>query len=328
MNLIDRYLNEVGRHLPRKNRSDILAELRSLLMDTLESRVAGEPAEEDLVALLKEYGAPQKVAASYAEHGQYLIGPMLYPLFRMIAGIVLAAVIGAQLLAFTLAVWFAEIPLNPWDSLAGILTSIPATLGMLVIVFSILQRYNVRPDLHEEAWDPRTLPQIEMQEPVSRGERIFGIAAGSVLLAVLAVFPDRIGIYIHPGGEFFSNPVIVQYLGWIALSLLAGICLNIYLLWQERWTGFSRAAALVVNIISIVVLALLLQGHNAWLAERGVTGFLSSLLVFADDVTSNWQLFGMQAFRLAFGVALIVTIVDTVFMSVRLIRAMLEQKRL
>ena len=39
MDLIDRYVHEVGRYLPRKNRADIQAELRSLLIDTLEARV-------------------------------------------------------------------------------------------------------------------------------------------------------------------------------------------------------------------------------------------------------------------------------------------------
>lgn len=34
--MIERYVHEVGRHLPRKNREDIQMELHSLLQDTLE----------------------------------------------------------------------------------------------------------------------------------------------------------------------------------------------------------------------------------------------------------------------------------------------------
>jgi len=47
MELIDRYVQEVGRHLPRKNRTDIQAELQSTLVDTLEARVEGEPSRDD-----------------------------------------------------------------------------------------------------------------------------------------------------------------------------------------------------------------------------------------------------------------------------------------
>jgi hypothetical protein len=322
MNLIDRYLNEVGRYLPRTSRSDILAELRSVLIDTLEGRIEGEASEEDVVALLQEFGPPQKVAASYTGQGQYLIGPALYPLFRMITLIVLAAVIGAQLLAFGLGVfWLGDQVLNPWESLAGLLTSIPAALGSVVIVFAILQRLDVRPKLDEEDWDPRTLPEIVNQEPVKRGERIFGIAAASVLLAVLVFFPDKVGMVMFPGGQFFSDPVILQYQGWIILALLAGIGMDIYLLWQGSWNTASQIARLAVSLLTIAVLALLLQGHNAWLAERGVTSALTSITQFASNVDDNWQLFGMQAFRMAFGVALIVTVIETVLRVYRLVRA-------
>jgi len=65
MNLIERYLHEVRRYLPAKNREDILAEIRSHLTDTLEERVKGEPGEEDMASLLKEMGSPRKLAASY-----------------------------------------------------------------------------------------------------------------------------------------------------------------------------------------------------------------------------------------------------------------------
>jgi len=37
-NLIDNYVSEVGRRLPRKTRSDIEAEIRSILQDMLDER--------------------------------------------------------------------------------------------------------------------------------------------------------------------------------------------------------------------------------------------------------------------------------------------------
>ena len=38
MNLIDRYVTDVGKYLPRRNRADIEAEIRSTLEDMLEER--------------------------------------------------------------------------------------------------------------------------------------------------------------------------------------------------------------------------------------------------------------------------------------------------
>ena len=327
MNIIDRYLHEVGRFLPRKNREDILAELRSHLSDTLEERIQGEASEADMIALLKETGSPRELASSYPDSRQYLIGPDLYPFFQMVAGIVLAAVIGAQLLAFGVTYWMGEEIGSYWEGLGGILTSIPAALGTVVIVFMILQHFGVQPKLDDEPWDPRSLPVIDEDEAIKKGERIFGIAAGSILVALLTVFRDKIGIYMFPGGTFYPNPVLMQYLGWMILSLLASMGLDIYLLWQGRWTLGSRIARLAVNGFSIAVLVLLLQGHNAWLAANGSGGFFESITGMADSLVENFQVFSMEAFRMAFGVALIVTIIETCVLLYKLVRSTMRKNQ-
>src|SRR5574339_1253788 len=100
MNLIDKYIAEAGKHLPRRNRADIEAEIRSTLEDMLEERKQGDsPADEATVMdLLKEYGSPREVAAKYKTH-QYLIGPRLFPIFETVIKIVLAVVAGASLIS-------------------------------------------------------------------------------------------------------------------------------------------------------------------------------------------------------------------------------------
>jgi hypothetical protein len=324
MNLIDRYVHEVGRHLPRKSRSDIQAELRSLLIDALEDQAGHEPTEAAVVEFLKEYGEPKAVAASYYPEGQYLIGPALYPLFRLVAGIVLAAILGAQLLALGIAYFVAQTPIAPLEALAGLLNSIPAALGMVVIVFAILQRFEVRPDLEDEPWDPVSLPKIDEAVTVSRGERVFGIVMGIVILVVLVFFPRWVGFVTFPGGEFFANPVIPQYIGWISICILVGIGLDIYLLWQGRWGTPTRFAKIAVNLLSITILFLLVQGHTAWLADQGAGGFFTTLERLSENIEGGVQILGMEAFRLAFGVALIVTTIETIVMVFRMIRTNLR----
>jgi len=325
MSLIERYIYEVGKHLPRKNRADIQEELRSALSDALDDRGGEGASQEEIRQLLQSFGPPKTVAASYFPEGQYLIGPVLYPLFRMVVGIAVAAVIGAQLLAWGVGVILAEAPINPLESALGLLNSIPVALGWVVIVFAILERYGVRPELDDEPWDPEQLPQISEEEPVKRGERIAGMVVSTVILAILVAFPDKIGFVSYPGGQFFANPVIAQYLGWISFSLLAGIGLDVYLLWQGEWTTTSRILKLAANLLSIVVLALLVQGHHAWLAAHGAGGFLSAVEQFSVDLDGGVQMIGMQAFRLAFVVALVVTSIDTVVMLVRQVMAGLRK---
>jgi hypothetical protein len=320
MSLIDRYIHEVGRHLPRKNRADIQAELRSLLVDTLEDRTSGEPTEADIIAVLEEFGPPKKVAASYFPDGQYLIGPTLFPVFKLVVVIAIASVIGAQLLSVGISLFFTNGTINLIDFFRGIMTSIPVVLGSVVIAFVILQWFDVKADIHDDSWDPQELPEISEFESVKRWERIIGIVGGVFILGLLAVYQGRIGYVSYPGGDFYENPVIAQYFGLISIALLLSIALDIYLLWQGRWQNLTRIAKVTLDIFSIAILALLVQGHTAWLVERNASWFFLDLQKLSDRIPGT-QVIGMQLFRMAFGIALIVSIIDVIVMGFRLIRA-------
>jgi len=326
MSLIDRYIQEVGRHLPRKNRADIKAELLSSVVDTLEDRFGTEPSESEIEDFLIEFGQPREVAASYFPEGQYLIGPGLYPLFRMIAWIVVAAVLGAQLLAWGVAIFFAGESFSILELLGSMLTSIPVSLGWLVLTFIILQKFEVKPDLDDKPWDPQSLPQVNEEEDIKRGELIFGLVFGILILALVFFFPQWIGSVTYPGGKFYPNPVIIQYLVWVKVSLLAGIGLNIYLLWQGRRSPVSRLVKIAENLFSIFVLALLVQGHNTWLTARGASGFFDVLESISSITDGGWEVVGMHAFRMAFGVALIVTVIETLVMLYRIVRGKVQTR--
>jgi hypothetical protein len=290
----------------------------------LEDRAGLEPTEPEIVELLKEFGPPKVVAASYYPEGQYLIGPPLYSLFRLVAGIVLAAVLGAQVLALGIGYFIAQEPFSPLEAVVSLLNSIPAALGMLVIVFVILQWFEVDPETESEPWDPYSLPEISESETVSRGERVFDITMGIIILVILGFFPESIGFVTTLGSEFFTNPVISQYIGLITFSLLLGIGLDIYLLWQGRWGTITRIVKIAANLLSITILFLLVQGHTAWLAEHGASGFFTALEQLPDSINGGWQIIGMAAFRMAFGVALIITSLETLVMIFRLVRANLR----
>ncbi len=86
MNLIDKYIAEVGKHLPEKDRADIEAEIRSTLEDMLEERGHGSAPSADnklVTQVLEEVGDPRSLAARYAPSRSYLIGPGWYEVYMM-----------------------------------------------------------------------------------------------------------------------------------------------------------------------------------------------------------------------------------------------------
>ncbi len=46
MELVNRYVYQVGRRLPKRLRDDVKVELRSLLLDTLEERTGRQASDE------------------------------------------------------------------------------------------------------------------------------------------------------------------------------------------------------------------------------------------------------------------------------------------
>src|SRR5512139_2973918 len=103
MNLIDKYIAEVGKYLPRKQRADIEAEIRSTLEDMLEERKQAQGPVDDaaVIELLKEYGAPRKVAESYVGP-RYLVGPRMYPFFEMVTRIVFIVLMVVTVVGFAI----------------------------------------------------------------------------------------------------------------------------------------------------------------------------------------------------------------------------------
>jgi hypothetical protein len=200
------------------------------------------------------------------------------------------------------------------DILSEMVGSVFTAFGIIVIVFAILQRFDVRPETDQE-WDPRDLPQVEEDDTVSRGGTVAEITISLVIIAILLFLPDKIGVVVSPGMEVILNPVIISYIPLIILSILLGIALDVILLWRGRWETGTRLAKISTNLFGIYVLYVLIAGHNAWLAQQGVGGFLSFLeaLPEGDPMgTESVLMISMHAFRMAFIIALIVTVVDTI----------------
>ncbi len=324
MELIERYLQAVGRALPAKQRTDILAELRSSLYDSLDSADDGEPSEEAVVALLASMGSPEKVAASYYPAGQYLIGPSLYPTFRIVIGVVFTVIIALQLLAVltSLGLWAGQ-PVTwdkPWRLVTGVLESLPGALGSVVVVFWLLQQAEVK-FTSDKAFDPRKLPAMEADgNAISRGEQVFSIVVNVVMLVFLARFAQDGGFSWIDGSGFFENPVIERYFPWVSLSIVAGIVIEIVVLWRGRWQVSTRIATIAANLFALGLLTLLIHGHDVWLTAAGVPNLFDGMADLSSIIINDTQIAGMLIFRFFLVIAALITLIDTLVCAYRLFR--------
>lgn len=324
MELVNRYVHQVGRRLPKRLRDDVKVELRSLLLDALEERTgleAGDEtafSEEDQVAILEEFGPPAQMAAKYQPQPRYVIGPKVYNLYL----IVVAAVIGAGLLASIVStavgrLYASSVGVEMLELLGqGLVRFFNIALsgiGSTTLVFAVLERVIPNDELKlddDEEWNPRDLPEIEEHDEIKPASLIVQIGILALLLIAFIAFPDRIatGVYYNDGWHIVSSilsPAFFSiYLPLMEIRWGLTIILNLVLLRQGRWRLGTRIADLLLRGFDIFILAWLLVGPsilNANALDRMFPIMQYTPVPLVDS-----------ALKLAFLVALVVTIIETV----------------
>ena len=172
MSLINRYVAEVGRHLPEKDRSDIEAEIRSMVEDMLEERrerghTAASADDQVIVETLEELGDPKLLAYKYAPPKRYLIGPEWYEGYiKILQRVLFTAVPVVAVVRFVLTL--TQDPLdfvNAIGEAAGDAFSVGIQiLFWVTLVFVFLERSEEKPDdlskSSSQTWTIAQLPEF------------------------------------------------------------------------------------------------------------------------------------------------------------------------
>jgi len=275
MNLIDKYIAEVGKYLPRRNRADIEAEIRSTLEDMLEERKQAEGPENEamILELLKEYGPPRKVAESYVGP-RYLIGPRIYPIFEMVTRIVLAVLFAVALAGLGIAlarssVTGPEFLKTVGESALGFLSGLITAFGNIVLVFAILERVLPAKEFEKETedWNPAELASEPDPDRVSFGEQIVGIFFLVLFLVIFNLYPGVVGFgFFNKSDWVFISPVLTEaffsYLPWINILVLLQIGFSVYLLRQGVWNKGLRILNIVLELAGIALAVVMLRGPS------------------------------------------------------------------
>jgi hypothetical protein len=292
MDLIDRYAHEVGQYLPHRLRADVEAELRSLLADSVEEKalLGGVPAGEELAAqVLREFGAPKDVAGRYAPEPQYLIGPRLYPTYLMAVKVMLP-ILAAIVLALVVAGRFQE-PGEP-PSLAvfvratgRFLWGALENLGIMTLVFALVERTTREREAAGRAWDPSALPPVNDPDRISYFGRIFALYAIAVLVLAFNFFPNWVAVFVFHGSEGSLYPLLTQdfnrYLPLLNTWWLLAFILNLLVLRHGRWTRPTRWTELALEVGNALILVLIVTGPPVFRYDPIIKVVLQWFLIFS-----------------------------------------------
>lgn len=238
--VIETYVDDTVRLLPRRKRNDVASELRSLLGEELHARAqqsGSAPDESVALSLVRDYGHPNEVAARY-QPPWAVIDPADTTSF------VRAAIIGASALILLAAM---SLRLNSPDSspknLVGI--GVPFWLGVLVVIFGAKNWFAQRRPAAAQ-WQPRDR---------DRSNRI-----GSIIVIPFATFCTI--LYAAPtwvmglitGGRW--DPSWAAYTAefqWQRIPIFVGllsamIALLAFAAIRGRWSRLTRRIDIGINL--------------------------------------------------------------------------------
>lgn len=274
--VIESYVRDVARLLPRRERADVAAELRSLLTEEL-----GGGDEAAALAIVRRFGKPSDVAARY-QTPTAVIDPSDTRNF------VLAAVVGGLLIPST----NQRLPFSIDPAMAQLWFL--AWLGVLVILFAL------------KAWAARRRPERFQWKPTKvRDDDEVRAAEQIPIIAILAfyeiayLFPGPV-IHFLSGGRVdpavltytadFANPIRML---WLALFMPALIGVEAFAMVQGRWTRWTRIVEIGLFLMAGTQLGWhasygdILVNPQADLSARGACQILGAAL----ELTAAYKIY-------------------------------------
>ncbi|NLL77735.1 MAG: hypothetical protein GX235_10910 [Clostridiales bacterium] len=279
--LIERYLYDVIRRLPEKQREDIEQELRTLIEDMIEERAeSGEYSREECERyVLNELGNPVKLAKSYRGGEDSLISGEYYDEYCFILKIILicagVGIIVSNIASTVIHAVDAEVITNgTWREMFDVGISLPAVLlqifGTITLIFAIMQRYNVKINVEEEEWSVEKLPQIPYKKAIiSRGESAVGIVFGILVILLFTYRPQLMGAWIKRGDSIvsiplFNLPIWGKVLPFFIISVTAGIISDFVKLVAGRYNYRVMITTIVMDILGFVMTFIFIKMFPIW----------------------------------------------------------------
>ena len=296
--LIEAYVADVARRLPRAQRNDVAFELRALLREELQARAEGAGREADpamATELLRGFGRPAEVAARYrppltivdpADGRAFLRATVVGLAIIWSLGLLmrLRQPIGsASDLLLTLGAWWGGtvIPSLWWP-------------GLLVVGFG-LAAWSRRRWPGKAEWTPRAEDRVE----ASRAALVLALAG--IVCGVLVLLDPRWFLDLLLGGR--AAPAVQEAFAyteafrrrqapWLLGLIVLNVPLLIVVLAHGRWTVPLRRAHTALSLATCAVLAwVVLDGpmYAAPATDRTAKGAIVVLIALSvGTIVRQW----------------------------------------
>lgn len=287
--VIEAYVGDVARRLPRARRNDVALELRALLFEELQGKAEaqGRAADEAMaLSLVRGFGAPDDVAERYRAPGFVIV-----PAART-AGFVQLAIAGVLLQ------WLLSLPaallrtpgqelqaLGSWWVSHGIgALWWPGFMVMAAIIAGWVRHQ--WPPAQPAAWRPHPADRDDINRMTWAALFVAAAAGASILAAspwlARELLPPAAQHIFNFDPDFLSTGAAIVVAMWSAHAVLAAL-----VIFEGRWRPLTRKLDLVLAAAWILVMGWLAFGPRIFLnppTEEAAKGWMGVilLLVLAD----------------------------------------------
>jgi len=312
MKLIDQYIYAINKKLPYDSRKEITLELKSILLDDIESKYGETPSNDEIKEVINTYGSPSKVANQYNPHKSvigtgftdlyFFIGKMIF--LGLGIAFIMTYLIGFIESGFTLnylTLGFAKLLMNLGSAM------VPA-IGFLTIIFIVLTRmYKEEIVDLDENWTPDDLKDIQVSPKVnSILESLLTIIFTTFGLVLLNSVPYFMSIgekLFESSGIKLGHHINIQafkfYLIFISITWIGQIIYHILVLLHGEKTKNISIFEIIITSFSFILLIIIISDsslYNDYTSYFGIRAIFSfaaiiSFIELAAMITKHIKYF-------------------------------------
>lgn len=267
-NLIERYVYDVTRRLPEKERTEVGWELRA----NIEDMIAPGARQAEVEAVLYELGSPAELAAKYRTTPSYLIGPRYYDDYiRAIKWITpLVGVILLVVGAFIGGIDAINGGLTGADFMASIIGT-AISLGvqgalqalMYTTVGFVIAERVTKSDGEKKEWQISDLPEVtgEDKNRIRISDTVVELVFNLIFTALAILFLSGnlpVILSFNTGTQVITEFLAPEFVAIAIPLLLVGVAFSIVedilKLVYRRWNLLTCGATLVSSVVNIGLL--------------------------------------------------------------------------
>ncbi len=303
--MIDQYLFVIGQKLPFRGRTDILTELKSIILDNIEEQYGSAPNESEVKDFLKSFGNPDEVARRYTGEKQ-VISSKFTDFYFLLLKVVFGALSIAFLVVFIISLFNGQHNVSTLLKLGGmyfgnLLNGWFCATGIITVMFIVASRFNLgKVRTYTEDWNPDELEAVILEhKETPRILYPIGIAAFSICLVLLNIWPSVVSfienLFFGTGiGEGISHrihiPTFAIFIRVLSVFWVCEIIVIFCLLKNKIGSGMAEIIKQLIAIGTIIVYGIMIFSSNLYMEYNGMVGFKLIFIIVA--IVETAELFG------------------------------------